>query len=641
MKPHLFYSYRKMELFISIRAMIKICVSICLLFLFGCRQNTSDSTKSVTGTAKTVDVHSFAKPDSAVVKHLDLTLKVDFANQILTGKAIWTIENPAKATEIIFDSKQLNIEKITLGKDEKATTFSKGKEVKFLGEALRIKIADTTTQVNIYYSTSKNAAALQWLNPQQTAGKKLPFLFTQSEAILARSWIPCQDSPGIRFTYDATVTVPNALLALMSAENPQEKNKTGVYTFKQPHAIPSYLMALAVGDIAFKATDNRSGIYAEPSVLAKASYEFADMGKMITEAEKLYGDYRWGRYDVLVLPPSFPFGGMENPMLTFATPTVIAGDRSLVSLIAHELAHSWSGNLVTNATWNDFWLNEGFTVYFERRILEKLYGKEEVEMHNVLGYQGLQETIKELGIDNADTRLKADFTGRDPDLGVSDIAYEKGALFIKHIENTVGKEKFDEFLRGYFGKHSFHSVTTEQFLADLNANLIKGNEKLAKEINADAWIYKPGLPTHTIPTSANFVMIDSIINTWKINKNVEGLKGKIKSTNQILYFISHIPDIITTEDMLKMDKEFGFTNSANAEIQCAWYTLAVKEKYEPAYPNTEKFLISVGRRKFILPIYKELIKSTEGKAWAQKIYAKARPNYHSVAFNTVDDLLKK
>lgn len=620
--------------------MTKIFFSISLLFLFACRQTTTNNNKVVTDSIKTVDVHSFSKPDSAVVKHLNLDLKVDFANQILTGKATWTIENPAKANEVIFDSRQLNIEKITLGKEEKATTFSLGKDVKFLGKALMVKIDDNTTQVNIYYSTSKNAAALQWLNPQQTAGKKFPFLFTQSEAILARTWIPCQDSPGIRFTYNATVTVPKALLALMSAENPQEKNQTGVYRFTQPHAIPSYLMALAVGDMAFKATDKRSGIYAEPSVLAKASYEFADMGKMITEAEKLYGDYRWGRYDVLVLPPSFPFGGMENPMLTFATPTVIAGDRSLVSLIAHELAHSWSGNLVTNATWNDFWLNEGFTVYFERRILEKLYGKEEVEMHDVLGYQGLQSTLDDLGKDNPDTRLKADFTDRDPDLGVSDIAYEKGAIFIKHIENTVGKETFDEFLRGYFAKHAFHSVTTEQFLADLNKNLIKGNEDLAKEINADEWIYKPGLPAHTAPVSANFVKIDSIINAWKIKKNVDGLKSKITSTNQILYFISHIPAIITTDDMAKMDKEFGFTNSGNAEIQCAWYTLAVREKYEPAYPNTEKFLISVGRRKFILPIYKELIKSPEGKTWAQKIYKKARPNYHSVAFNTVDELLK-
>ncbi|WP_449435437.1 M1 family aminopeptidase [Pedobacter steynii] len=192
--------------------------------------------------------------------------------------------------------------------------------------------------------------------------------------------MPCQDSPGIRFTYNATVSVPNDLLALMSAENPEVKNSKGIYHFKQIHPIPSYLLALAVGDIEFKAVDKRTGIYAEPSVLAKAVYEFADMGKMVNAAEKLYGPYRWGRYDLLVLPPSFPFGGMENPNLTFITPTVIAGDRSLVSIISHELAHSWSGNLVTNATWNDFWLNEGFTNYFERRIDEAIFGKTEAQI---------------------------------------------------------------------------------------------------------------------------------------------------------------------------------------------------------------------------------------------------------------------
>lgn len=620
--------------------MMKLFVSIFFLFLFGCSQKISVSSNSPTDLVKTVDVHSFSKPDLVVVKHLNLSLKVNFDTQILIGKAIWTIENPGKATSIIFDSRQLNIEKITLGENEQPTTFTRSKSDKILGEALTVKIEKNTHKVNIYYSTSKNAAALQWLNPQQTAGKKLPFLFTQSEAILARSWLPCQDSPGIRFTYNATIIVPRALLALMSAENPKGKNTTGIYTFRQPHAIPSYLMALAVGDIAFKATDYRTGIYAEPSVLAKASYEFADMGKMVTEAEKLYGKYRWGRYDVLVLPPSFPFGGMENPMLTFATPTVIAGDRSLVSLIAHELAHSWSGNLVTNATWNDFWLNEGFTVYFERRILEKLYGKQEAEMHNVLGYQNLQETIHSLGEDNPDTRLKTDFTGRDPDLGVSDIAYEKGALFIKHIETAVGKEKFDEFLNGYFTRHSFHSVTTEQFLADLKTTLINGDAKLADEINADEWIFKPGLPIHLVPKSANFVRIDSIMNVWKVEKNVIGFKSKINSTNQILYFIRHVPESITFTDMANIDKEFAFTNSGNAEIQCAWYTLAVRKQYQPAYSEAEKFLISVGRRKFILPIYKELIKSPEGKAWAQKIYKEARPNYHSVAYHTLDELLK-
>ncbi|HEY1008593.1 MAG TPA: M1 family aminopeptidase/hydrolase, partial [Daejeonella sp.] len=450
--------------------MKKLLILIPVLFVIACRQKAPVETKNVIRGSK--DAHSFARPSEAIVKHLDLDIKVDFENKLISGKASWLIDNLSKGNQIVFDTRNLEIRRVTLGDDETETTYSLGNDNKFMGRSLNIKIAAGTSKVNIYYTNSADAAAVQWLNPQQTAGKKYPFMFTQSQAILARTWIPCQDSPGIRFTYNATVAVPQELLAVMSANNPQAKNSKGVYTFSQKQAIPSYLMALAVGDIAFKAVDHRTGVYAEPVTLQKAAYELADMGKMTNAAEKIYGPYKWGRYDVLILPPSFPFGGMENPMLTFATPTIIAGDRSLVSLIAHELAHSWSGNLVTNATWNDFWLNEGFTTYFERRIVEDVYGKDEARMQELLGYQGLQELVKEMGAKNEDTKLKANFDGRDPDEGVSDIAYEKGYSFLRTIEEAVGRKKFDSFLRSYFDSHAFNSVTTEEFLAYLDSNLI-------------------------------------------------------------------------------------------------------------------------------------------------------------------------
>lgn len=619
--------------------MKKIFLLLPLLLALACQQKISNK-NNAPEASKTRDTHSFSEPDKAFVKHLDLDIKVDFDNTIITGKASWEIENPSKGDEIIFDSRQLNIQRITLGDEEKETTFTQGAEVEFLGKPLHVKIEPATNKVNIYYSTSKDAGALQWLNPQQTAGKKHPFLFTQSEAILARTWIPCQDSPGIRFSYNAKVSVPKELLALMSAVNPQKKSDDGLYTFSQPEKIPSYLMALAVGDLAFKATDIRTGIYAEPITLQKASYEFADMGKMVTAAEKLYGPYKWGRYDVLVLPPSFPFGGMENPMLTFATPTVIAGDRSLVSLIAHELAHSWSGNLVTNATWNDFWLNEGFTVYFERRIVEDVYGKDEAKMQEVLGFQDLTETLEEMGKTNPDTRFKADFTGRDPDLGVSAIAYEKGCLFLKNIENAVGRNKMDVFLKKYFDEHAFQSVTTEEFLKYLDVNLIKGDKTLKGKINSQAWVYQPGLPAN-LPAigSEKFQAIDTILTNWKANKTTT-VSSKLHSTNERLYFISHLPQDLSAADMAALDKEFKFTQSGNAEVQAAWYTVAIRNKYKTAYPNIETFLINVGRRKFLMPLYKEMIKSPEGKDWAEKIYTEARPNYHSVAYHSIDDLLK-
>ena len=611
---------------------------IPVLFAFACQPKSDKVTMETVEGVK--DPHSFAEPLEAVVKHLDLTIKVDFNIKLISGVARWTIENSSKGGEIIFDARNLKISKITLGDDERETTFDLGNDTKFMGQALKVKIDEATSKVNIHYTTSTDAAAVQWLNPQQTAGKKYPFMFTQSQAILARTWIPCQDSPGIRFTYNATVTVPKELLALMSAENPQQKNSEGIYTFKQPNAIPSYLMALAVGDMEFKAVDDRTGVYAEPVTLTKAVYELADMGKMTTAAEKIYGPYKWGRYDVLILPPSFPFGGMENPMLTFATPTIIAGDRSLVSLIAHELAHSWSGNLVTNATWNDFWLNEGFTTYFERRIVEDVYGKDEAKMQELLGYQGLQDLVTEMGATNADTRLKVNFEGRDPDEGVSDIAYEKGYSLLRTIEEAVGREKFDLFLRGYFDTHAFNSVTTEVFLAYLEANLIKGDKALQEKINIDSWIYQPGLPTNSpTPSSKKFTILDSLISQWKKSGDISVLNTKL-STNEALYLISHLPSDITLKQMSDLDNTFKFTASGNSEIQAAWYTLAVRMKYLPAYPNIEMFLTNVGRRKFLMPLYKEMVKTPEGKIWAKRIYSKARPNYHSVAYSSADEILK-
>ncbi|HUH33154.1 MAG TPA: M1 family metallopeptidase [Daejeonella sp.] len=622
--------------------MKKLLVILPVIFTLACQNaNTSSDKMDASDSTKAKDAHSFAEPSKAVVKHLDLDIKVDFDTELISGKASWLIDNPGNGNEIVFDTRDLKVEKITLGDDDEQTTFSLGDSVEYLGKALKVKIAPDTRRVNIYYSTSKGAAALQWLNPQQTAGKKYPFLFTQSQAILARSWIPCQDSPGIRFTYNARVSVPTDLLALMSAENPQKKNSAGVYEFKQPHAIPSYLMALAVGDIAYQAVDQRSGVYAEPVTLKKASYEFADMGKMITAAENLYGPYKWGRYDVLVLPPSFPFGGMENPMLTFATPTVIAGDRSLVSLIAHELAHSWSGNLVTNATWNDFWLNEGFTVYFERRIIEAVYGKDEARMQEVLGFQDLHATLEDLGNTSPDTRLKADFTGRDPDEGVSDIAYEKGYSFLRSIEETVGRERLDAFLKEYFNSHAFQSVTTEEFITYLDKQLVKGDKDLREKLNLEAWIFEPGLPAQALRVeSAKFKAIDSMVSKSFASGQITDLTKISRTTNELLYLIRHLPENINTKQMAAIDHEFKFTASGNAEIQAAWYALAIRKGYKPANPHIERFLTEVGRRKFLIPLYKEMVKTPEGKKLAKSIYAKARPNYHSVSYHTVDEILK-
>lgn len=619
--------------------MKKIVLLVFAIVLSAC-QKKETTVESTTKSTTVKDTHTFAKPELAVVKHLDLDIRVDFDTQTISGKASWTIDNKSKGSEIIFDENTLEISKVTLGDDEKKTQFSLGNDVEFHGKPLHITINANTTKVNIYYKTTKDAVALQWLKPEQTADKKHPFLFSQGESVWSRTWIPCQDSPGIRFTYDAKVTVPKNLMAVMSATNPQQKNDTGIYTFKQDKAIPSYLMAIAVGDIAFKPIDNRTGVYAEPSVLDKAAWEFGELGKMVYAAEKLFGPYRWGRYDVLVLPPSFPYGGMENPNLTFLTPGVIAGDRSLTSLLAHELGHSWSGNLVTNATWDDVWLNEGFTTYVEHRIGEAIFGVKEAQMQDVLSRKVLADNMADYGADNPSTQLKVDVTGKNPDDSLSDIPYEKGYAFLQVVENAVGRVKFDAFITEYFNSHAFQSITTEDFLKYFNENLIKGDKALADKIKAEEWIYKPNIPSNiTTPVSEDFNAIDKIQKSWR-QTGVNGLSAKIKSTNEKQHFIDYLPKDLTVAEMEAIDKEFNFTKGGNFVIKRQWFVQAIRHQYKPAYPAIEQFLIATSRTGSLQTLYREMVATSEGKAWAKQVFGKAKPGYHLTTIQSMENLLK-
>lgn len=615
------------------------------LFVFtvilGCHTD-KEQQATTTDRIQRHDPHSFAHKDEAVITALDLTLTVDFDDQVLNGIADYVVDVAPGVTTIHMDTRDLTIALVTLNGGNDTTTFHLAAPVPHVGQELVIDLLPDTKDVQIHYQTSPEAAALQWLSPQQTAGKKHPFLFTQSQAILARSWIPIQDSPGIRFTYTATVHVPTGLMAVMSASNPQTTNEDGSYTFTMEQPIPSYLMALAVGDLTFGAVGARTGVYAEPALLEAGIYEFGDMENMLIQAEALYGPYAWDRYDVIVLPPSFPFGGMENPRLTFLTPTVIAGDRSLTALIAHELAHSWSGNLVTNENWNDFWLNEGFTVYFEGRIMEALYGASYSNMLRQLGYQDLLEEIEELraaGLE-ADTKLKLDLAGRDPDEGLTDVAYEKGALFLRHIESAVGRTTFDSFLREYFTTHAFQTMTTEKFVDYLSDNLIKGDEDLQKQIAADDWIYGVGLPAdHPIVSTDRFILVEQAITDWEGNTPAAELATADWTTHEWLHFLRHLPDTLSTDALTELDDAFGFTTSGNAEIVAVWLVIAINNDYSPAYDRLETFLVEVGRRKFLSPIYKALATTPEGKVRARTIYEKARPNYHAVSYQSIDVIL--
>lgn len=586
------------------------------------------------------DPHSFAQPSTARATHLEWEAKVDFTTHTISGTATWNIESYADATEIIFDTRGLTVSAVSV--DGAKADFSLKDTITgqpWMGNALHIPISAASKKVSITYTTSPDAAALQWLEAAQTRDKKYPFLFTQSQAILARTWLPCQDGPGMRFTYSATVTVPTGMLALMSAENPQSVSADGVYHFKMEQPIPSYLMSLAVGNIAFKAVGSETGVYAEPSYVDACAEELSDMQAMLEAAEKLYGKYQWGRYDVIVLPPSFPFGGMENPRITFATPTIIAGDKSLVALVAHELAHSWSGNLVTNATWNDFWLNEGFTVYFENRIMEALYGKDYAQMLQVLEYESLVETVTDFGATSEDTHLKLKLNGRDPDEGVSDIAYNKGAFFLRLLESKVGREKWDAFVHDYFTENGFKVMTTEAFIEYLKTHLIEPNQEAFADVDINVWIYGPGIPDNCPKVvSTRFNAVDAEVKKFKDGAAASSLQTTGWSTHEWLRFIYQLPEDISVQAMTDLDKQFHFTGAGNCEIADAWYELAVKRNYSAAYADMETFLCSVGRRKFLMPLYKAMMQTNQ-QEMAKRIYAKARSGYHYVAQNSLDELV--
>jgi aminopeptidase N len=623
-------------------------VATALLLATSCARNdtaSADSTTIATDSSLTLprDLHSYAEPAEARVKHVSLDLVPDFASKRIRGIARLAIQRGQNADSIILDARDLTITRITgAGGDSLGYTLGAAKE--FMGSPLAIALPAQGDTIVITYETAPSAAAVQWLAPAQTAGRKLPFMFTQGQSILTRTWVPTQDSPGIRQTYDATVHVPAGMRAVMSADNigkdgEKDSDGRGVYRFRMDKAIPPYLIAIAVGDIAFRPIGEKTGVYAEPSVVDSAAREFAEVDQMIAVAEKLYGPYRWGRYDILVLPPSFPFGGMENPTLTFATPTILAGDRSLVSLIAHELAHSWSGNLVTNATWEDFWLNEGFTTYLETRIMEELRGKPYADMLRELGRQNMQTAVEGAGgPQSPDTRLRLELAGRDPDEAMTDVAYEKGAAFLQTIESVVGRERLDAFLRDYFDRFAFQPMSAERMLAYMNEKLFRGDE--AQRIGVQAWVFEPGIPTNIVPVRADaFAAVTTQANAWNSGGATSALQTGKWSTHEWLHFLRALPDTVSTARLAELDRAFNLSRSGNSEILEAWLLIAIRNRYEPAFPALERFLTTQGRRKFLTPLYTELAKTDWGKTMATRIYTRARPTYHSVATGTIDRVL--
>lgn len=585
------------------------------------------------------DVHSYGNPAEVRVKHVSLDLEVAFDEHSIKGTAILALDRRRRqARRLVLDSRALQIDETEVSADGnhfKEAGFEIGLADSILGAPLTIDLAEDSQFVRIRYSTSPSGAtALQWLSPEQTEGRQHPFLYTQGEAIHTRSWIPLQDSPGVRVTWDAHVRVPEGMRAVMSAVNCPDARYC---SFRMEHPVPPYLIALAVGDLHFKATGPRTGVWAEPSVLDKAAAEFSDTEKMMAAAEKLYGAYRWKRYDLLVLPPSFPFGGMENPCLTFVTPTVLAGDKSLVSLIAHELAHSWSGNLVTNATWSDFWLNEGYTVYFERRILEELYGAGRARMEASLGYRELLEELK--SHPPRDQILEIDLKGRDPDEGMTEIPYEKGALFLLAVEQAVGRPRLDAWLREYFDRFAFRGITTKQSLDYMQNRLFappapddKTPAPKPVRFPVADWVHQPGLPRNApSPESEAFAAVDAAAADWLRGRPIETAHW---STHEWLRFLHSLPEKLDAHRMQALDRSFHLTATGNNEILAQWLLMAVRNRYAPANQRLEEFLTTVGRRKYLKPLYAAM-----DPRHAQEIYTKARPLYHPVTQTTLDQVI--
>jgi len=592
------------------------------------------------------DIHSYSQPDKVVIRDLGLDLRVDFKEKQIRGRADLALEwRDPSARDLVLDTRDLTIEKVS-GKQVDGPwyrlKYELGERDPVLGQKLTIHMQQAYDNVRIRYRTSPDASGLQWLEPAMTAGKASPFMFSQSQAIHARSWVPLQDTPSVRYTYSARIRTDGSLMALMSADNPPNEPRDGDYVFRMRQPIPSYLMAIAVGDLVFKPVSERSGVWAEPATIDAAASEFDDTEKMIQVAESLYGPYRWERYDILVLPPSFPFGGMENPRLTFATPTVIVGDKSLVSLIAHELAHSWSGNLVTNADWSGIWLNEGFTTYVENRIVEALYGPEAAAMERVIAEDGIQREIKTMPKQAQLLDVKPE-AGSDPDAALSDVPYVKGAWFLRFLEQRFGRENFDAFLRQYFDHFAFQSIHTDQFVAYLKDTILKQHPDAVTAKELDAWLEQPGIPS-VAPASQSprFEAVDAVRKRWlagRIAASDIDTQGWV--TQEWLRFLEGLPSKLSNEKLVELDENFHFTASHNGEILMRWFPLAVRSDYFEARAAMAEFLQRVGRRKLIMPIYEALVATKDGRAFAQEVFNKARPGYHPITTASVEAVLAK
>lgn len=583
-----------------------------------------------------LDPHSFSDTRQGRIRHIDFDFEVDFETQTLRGIGHYTLEAPA-AGSLFFDTRGIFIERVSSGNTELEWEIDEQDRVR--GERLHIKNSRAVSSLSIVFRTSPQATALGWLAPSQTAGGKYPFLLSQCQAIHARSLIPCQDTPSVRFTYTAKVKVMAPLTAAMSADRTKVESQ-GAFNlchFEMPQAIPSYLFALAVGNLAFQRIGKRCGVFSEPEILEQAAWEFADTERFIEEAEKLFGPYLWETYNMLILPPSFPYGGMENPRLTFLTPTLIVGDRSMVNVVAHELAHSWTGNLVTNATWEDFWLNEGWTVYAERRLLEAIEGEPYAQLHAAVRRKSMLEDMRVFGFESDATKLNFSQKGIDPDEVFSTIPYEKGCSFLSVIENVVGRDRFDVFIRKYIETFRFQSLTTQDFLSFLREEIPGIDEK----VNIQQWVFEPGFPRDALEPSSH--LLDDVYQRLKAYE--QGVLPKMEDVSgwkapQIEVFLKGMPRPIPVEHCAYLGELFGLDKSRNCNLQTDYYVIAIVSGYTPIRKDVERLLSSVGRMLYLKPLYRALVDSAWSREFVRPLFETCRHSYHPIAVTAIVRILE-
>ncbi len=586
-----------------------------------------------------LDPHSYADSDHPRTRSLTLRLGVDFKRQVLDGSVALQLESAAGGV-MDLDTKGLTIRSVQGNRGR--VTFELGDDDPILGRRLRLQMPDGTSEITVDYHTAPDAVALQWLSPAQTEGGKHPYLFSQCQAIHARTMVPVQDTPTRRVTYRAEITVPEPLAAVMSAgpagSRPGAARGTTTWLFDMPQPIAPYLLALAVGQLESRDLSPRSRVWAEPATVERAAWEFAGIEEMIVTAETLFGPYEWDRYDMLVLPPSFPYGGMENPRMTFLTPTLLAGDRSLVDVVAHELAHSWTGNLVTNATADHFWLNEGSTVWAERRILEALHGEEAAVLSWAIGQKALDKEFERFGPDSALTRLRNELEGVDPDDAFSSVPYEKGSRFLALIERTVGRERFDRFVRDYIAQYRFTAITSEEFVAFLDGKIPGTSAK----VRADEWLYKPGMPSNApVFRSKRLEELETLAARWPEGARPTKEQAAAWTPSEMLIYLQRLPRTLDGASCAWLDQNLSLMTRGNHEILVEWLTLAAGSDYEPAFARIREVLMRVGRMKYLRPLYTAMGGHPRTRALAREIFEKAGPGYHGVARRMVQTVLEK